>query len=283
MATLGDYLQRFLQLGKQKIASDAVQSGNWLANTVMGKPATYKAAPNPVGQIAREVGQDIVRKAVSTLPQNNTPVMRKVTEASALLNTPPIQAARSYAPVFAQSIKNAIYNKMNPPFVSPVPETPIQPSPIPKPTSIKQPEFRFDPSTVGIEIPSKYTFVPPTGVFAEALRKNFPKEATQAAVVGWAENATKPFDPDGYNYNTPGDKQITPGFEGSGDYGQMQINSKTMEDYLRRMPDKMKEIGISSVNDLKDPNKVAAFSALIRKYQGWGAWKGWQNKGITGL
>jgi hypothetical protein len=168
-------------------------------------------------------------------------------------------------------------------FSTPRPTMMPTATPTPTPAPMQPTNFKFDPSTVGVKIPAPYKFVPPTGAFAEALRRNFPKEATQAAVVGWAENASKPFDPQGYNFNTPGDKRITPGFEGSADYGQMQINNKTMLDYMRRMPEVMNSIGIQSVEDLKDPNKVAAFSAIIRKYQGWGAWKGWGNKGVTGL
>jgi hypothetical protein len=157
-------------------------------------------------------------------------------------------------------------------------QMPVQPSPTPTPAP-----YRFDPSVVGVKIPKDYTFQEPTGPLAQAFRDYIPKEATQAAVAFWAENATHPYDPEGYNFNTPGDKQVTPGFEGSGDYGPGQINSKTLTDYLMTDPKQMAEIGVSTVEDLKNPIKAVRFAKIIKDHQGWGAWKGWKNKGIEGL
>ena len=97
---------------------------------------------------------------------------------------------------------------------------------------------------------------------------------------------SNPYSSEGYNYNTPGDKRVTPGFEGTGDYGPWQINSRTMEDFMRRYPKTVKKMGITSVEDLKDDIKSTKLAKLIQGEQGWtnkggGGWKGWVDKGIT--
>jgi hypothetical protein len=191
---------------------------------------------------------------------------------------------------FGNAIQNfgkGIANKIGTGINNIIPQKQIQmkftqPTPTPTPTPTPS-NFQFIPKTVGITVPEPYKFQPPQGIMADAIRKSFPQEATQAATVAWSENATNPYHTEAYNFNTPGDNRITPGFEGSADYGPFQINDKTMQDYIRRMPGEMMKIGVNNVKDLKDPYKASAFAALIRKFQGWKAWKGWQDKGVTGL
>ena len=183
-------------------------------------------------------------------------------------------------------------------FTTPTPTPSVNVASTPTPTasptftpSVREPAianalprgFQFDPSTVGITIPSEYTFQPPTGKIAQGLFNAFPKEATQAAVAAWAENASNPYDANARGWNNPAYSRTTPGFGNTYDNGPMQINEKTFADFLRRHPDEMNSIGATNPNATFDPIIAPLIAKLIQGEQGWGAWKGWQNKGVTGL
>jgi hypothetical protein len=156
--------------------------------------------------------------------------------------------------------------------------TPARPTATPIPTGTPLPTPK-----VGMPMYFNYdkyrksgSYVPPQPPpeLAKQIVDTFPNEATQAALVASTENGR--FDPNAYNYNG----NATGRFKGSGDYGVMQINNVTMQDYLRSHPKEMARIGISTPEDLKNPKKALEFSKLISQVQGWGAWYGPKNKGF---
>lgn len=185
-------------------------------------------------------------------------------------------------PTWMDKIKDAISSFTNPEPIKIVFNQPAQATASAQVLGEQTPQpFQYDLTKSGITIPEGYTFVPPTGALDLAIQQTFPDEATKAATVALSENMASPYNAEGYNFNAGAN--TTPGFEGSGDYGPWQINNFTMQDYIKRMPTIMQAMGISTVEDLKDPVKSTKFAKLIRDYQGWKAWKGWQNKGISGI
>ncbi len=162
-------------------------------------------------------------------------------------------------------LRDYLQRKLSPKMISPVPET--QPKPSVTPTASPAPTgyFNYEPyRKSGNFKPSQ----PPPKI-ATSIWKEFPNEATQAALVAATENQR--FDPNAYNFN-PKDK--------SGDYGIMQVNNRTLEDTQKYYPNTTKRMGVSSVEDLKNPEKNIKLSKLIKNRLGWGAWYGPKNKGF---
>lgn len=120
--------------------------------------------------------------------------------------------------------------------------------------------FDYEPYRVSGEFqPSQ-----PPPYIANELWKTFPEEATKSALVAATEN--QGFDP----------RAVGP----TKDIGIMQINPKTFMDYQRRMPERLKKLGLNSIDDLFDPIKNILMAKLIHNYEGWGAWYGPPDKGF---
>lgn len=117
----------------------------------------------------------------------------------------------------------------------------------------------------------------PPKAIADLIWEHYPNEATTAAMVMNTENQR--FDPLAelpaeYNELDP-DGGRTP------DRGLYQIHGFTFNDFMRRYPNTLRKMGITSYEDMKDPAKNVAFSTLVRKEQGWKAWKGPAYRGYT--
>lgn len=154
------------------------------------------------------------------------------------------------------------YDHPNLPTVAPPDKTPT-----PMPTQAPQlppRSFDFEPYRVS----GDFTPPPMPDYLAKLVWDMFPNEATKAALTLGTENLG--YNPNAYNYNS----------DGTGDYGMAQINSGTLADFLKRKPNTMRRIGVSSVEDLRDIVKNLQMAKLIREEQGWGAWYGPKNRGF---
>lgn len=105
---------------------------------------------------------------------------------------------------------------------------------------------------------------------SQEVQEVFGKEAGRAAVVMGTENPQ--YDPTAI-YQNKGDA--------GQDTGLFQINSKTLDDFMRRKPKKVHEIGVESVEDLKDPIKNIRMAKIIFDEQGWKAWYAPRDKGYN--
>ena len=105
---------------------------------------------------------------------------------------------------------------------------------------------------------------------SQEVQDTFGKEAGRAAVVMGTENPE--YDPTA-TYQNKGDA--------GQDTGLFQINSKTLEDFIRRKPKQVHEIGVTSVEDLKDPIKNIRMAKIIFSEQGWKAWYAPRDKGYN--
>lgn len=115
------------------------------------------------------------------------------------------------------------------------------------------------------------------------IREFFPNEATPAAAVFASENAT--FDP-----NRPDNINKK---DGSADRGIPQINENTFNGLMQRQGGALKEMGINSFDDMRDPRKSLIVAKMIkegslqannaegRDTSGWGPWYGWQDTGFN--
>jgi len=77
------------------------------------------------------------------------------------------------------------------------------------------------------------------------------------------------------------DRDSPPNSNGSIDRGIFQINSNTFQDYMRRMPNVLNDMGIASFEDMKDPTLNSKMAKLIYENQGWGAWYGPKRVGLN--
>lgn len=121
--------------------------------------------------------------------------------------------------------------------------------------NIPQPEFVFDASPYGKQIPQ-----PPKPI-ADLLREIMPDDATRSAIVALTESG---YNPQAMNVNR----------NESTDVGLTQINSDTFADYQRRMPGRLEEKGIQDYQEMYDPRKNIEMMKIIQEYQGWPAWYG---------
>jgi hypothetical protein len=169
---------------------------------------------------------------------------------------------------------------------SPTPQSQYLPSPAP----VQQnPGFR-------IKVPSstpdkEYTNVPQN--LAQIIGQEFDPygQATSAASIlhhpyqeqqngyGYGENAGfvtgKGWDD--YNRDESGQVKLvqnpfTKQPEPSEDRGLFRINNSTFYDYQKRFPNTLKKAGITSFEDMYDPDKNIKMARLIFEKQGWGAW-----------
>lgn len=193
--------------------------------------------------------------------------------------------------VTQQMVNNGwkVSNSNNTPTPSPAPTS----SPIaqavaqqvsPPPNQQADPNFRFayeqlarDPNyaTEGRGRPNFTPSQPPADI-GNIIRSNFPKEATQAALIAATENAQfDPNRPDNINAN------------GSADRGIFQVNEDSFNGLMQRQSDLLKKHGITSFDDMHDKNKNAFVATLIQQgskqanpqTNGFGPWYGWQDTG----
>lgn len=155
------------------------------------------------------------------------------------------------------------------PTVTPMPTRTPTPTPLPTPMPGMPAYFDYDKYRVKGDYQPKQ---PPQEIANTIWREN-PKDATRSALIAATESG---FNKDAYNFNS----QASGRFKDSGDYGLMQINSVTLQDYLRSHPKQLQSMGIRTVEDLKDPKKAIKLSQLIAKVQGHGAWYGPKNRGF---
>lgn len=118
----------------------------------------------------------------------------------------------------------------------------------------------------------------PPKPIGDLIRKYFPNEATTAATVAATENGT---------YDPKRPDNVNP--QGGIDRGIFQINSNTFNGLIQRQPHLLRSMGITSFNDMYDPEKNIATAKIIREGSrqanpqtaGWGPWYGWQNTGYN--
>jgi hypothetical protein len=147
-------------------------------------------------------------------------------------------------------------------MVSPLPKTTPAPSATPTPNS---PLYDFAPYRQS----GNFEIKQPPQALGSAMRDIFGDKAERAAVIAGTENPS--YDPNATHVNK----------NGSIDYGIFQVNSNTLQDFIRRKPRKMQEIGVNSPDDLKDPIKNMKTAKLIYDEQGPGAWYGPKGKGYS--
>lgn len=97
---------------------------------------------------------------------------------------------------------------------------------------------------------------PPPEVVALAEKYFQGEDVDKAIIVSLFESGYQATKPDG----TP--KDSNPG-DGSIDRGLMQINSNTFNEYMQKMPNKLAEYGITSWEDMNDPDKNMAMASII--------------------
>lgn len=163
------------------------------------------------------------------------------------------------------------------------------PTPTPQPTQQPQPQgndgFVFDYGSMPVDQEwrakgPRPNFNPqqPPAQIGRIIRDVFPHDATAAATIASTENAT--FDSNrADNVNS----------DGTVDRGIFQVNQNTFNGLMQRQGNKLKELGITSFDDMRDPRKNALVARMIRdgarayrpetNPEGWGGWFGWQDTG----
>jgi hypothetical protein len=107
----------------------------------------------------------------------------------------------------------------------------------------------------------RFKVATPPAELSNLIWEFFPNDATRAAAVAGTE---VPW------YNL---RQVSPpNKNGSFDVGAYQINSDTLADFMSRYPNTMKKMGVTSIEDMKDPRKNIQMAKLLQGEQGWGAW-----------
>lgn len=150
---------------------------------------------------------------------------------------------------------------------APMMQPTVTPTPTAKPTA--PPSNIMDEfNTAQYRESGNFEIAPLPAELAEQVKETFGKEAGRAAVVMGTENQL--YDPNA-TYQNKGDNGI--------DVGLFQVNSNTLDDFLRRKPKKFEEIGVNDIEDLKDPIKNIKAAKIIFDEQGWNAWYGPRNKG----
>lgn len=118
---------------------------------------------------------------------------------------------------------------------------------------------------------------PATNPYSDIISQVFGnKAANMEKVLRWGEPGPGTQYGDQYggenlSYNARGENQNP---NGSIDRGLYQINSDTFDDFVRRKGDIMRQLGITSFDDMFDPQKNALMARLIQEEQGYGAWYG---------
>jgi hypothetical protein len=100
------------------------------------------------------------------------------------------------------------------------------------------------------------------GKYGEFIHKYFGDESRNALRTLQGENALQK--PNAVNVNN----------DGSRDVGVFQINSNTFKDFMKRKGNLLKSYGISSFDDMFDPEKNIIMAKIIHGEQGWKAWYG---------
>ncbi len=131
------------------------------------------------------------------------------------------------------------------------------------PEKAESPLFNFFP----YHRSGNFEIAQPSSELRGAVRKVFGSNAERAAVVMGTENPQYEVNAHHHNKN------------GSVDTGLFQINSNTLADFLKRKPNSLKEIGVDSIEDLRDPLKNIQLAKLIFDEQGWDAWHAPKKKG----
>lgn len=97
----------------------------------------------------------------------------------------------------------------------------------------------------------------------ELVKKVFPKDQ-------W-DNVPRVLAGENANHNPKAENKNK---NGSIDRGLMQINSNTFDDFMRRKGNLLKSKGITSYDDMYDPQKNLTMAKIIWDEQGWKAWFG---------
>jgi len=126
-------------------------------------------------------------------------------------------------------------------------------------------------------IPEGNYVTQPSPEIAQLYMEKFDKtgEATPAALVANFESHHDPNAISGINN------------DGSRDYGLMQNNSATFDDYRNRMPNTMNRIGLQKYTDMLDAIKNLEMAKITRRQEDltgqapWSRWHGWKNYGVT--
>ena len=121
---------------------------------------------------------------------------------------------------------------------------------------------------------------PPSDI-GQLIRDMFPNEATAAALVAASENAT---------FDSSREDNVNKK-DGSRDRGIFQINSDTFNGLMERQGDKLRKVGITSFEDMRDPKKNTIVAKMIKQGaqayrpdtnpKGWSGWYGWQDTGYN--
>lgn len=162
--------------------------------------------------------------------------------------------------------------------VSAATPAPTAPPSAPTPSAPADPNYRFAYETLPRDAnyaangprPGFQPSQPPAQI-GSVIRNIFPNEATKAALIASTENAQ--FDPNRADNVNAG--------QGGQDRGIFQINSNTFNGLMQRRGDELKNLGINSFEDMRDPTKNAHVAKMIMSEGGAGRWFGWQDTGYN--
>lgn len=98
--------------------------------------------------------------------------------------------------------------------------------------------------------------------FAKEIASIWGSQAPDVYRVLQGENGS--IDPSAVNINK----------DGSADTGLLQVNENTFNDFMRRKGNMLKQSGIQSYADMRDPVKNLKMAKIIYDEQGWNAWYG---------
>ena len=173
----------------------------------------------------------------------------------------------------AQNVAQGIVRHFTeyPPLISPIAKTTPTPTPtaIPTPTPIPTPM----PTPTPTPIPWYVRDIPiEKRPYAKEIATAWKdKKGIAHQILRWIDPVTGDIKGENVSYAN-GPQMDVPNKDGSIDRGLFRINSQTFADYMRRMPDRLRALGITSWDDMLDPLLNARMARLIYGYQGAGAW-----------
>ncbi len=169
----------------------------------------------------------------------------------------------------AKSLGQSVINHFTtyPPLVSPVADDNWGSSPTPTPTAVPTPTPTPTP------IPWYVKNVP---IEQRPYHQDIAKAWGNAAgiahqILRWVDPVTGTIRGENVSYMN-GPEMDKRNKDGSTDRGLFRINSRTFADYMRRMPNKLRQLGITNWDDMLNPLLNARMARLIYHYQGAGAW-----------
>lgn len=244
-------------------------------NTFKPKMASNVISPLPTNQPNAYQVQSVTPtptmapQRMPTITPTVSPVASRRTLAAKTTPTPsPQTSALSQAQVAVKKIRDAgkgqglsdkqimdLYSKHGEKLLAGI----AQPSPSPTFAPAAPGRWQYK----GADLPK------PPPQMVDIVKKIFGPDADDALAVAASENGT--FQPD---------RDSPPNLDGSVDRGWFQININTFNGLMKRRPDLMRQAGITSYEEMKDPIKNTLVAKMVYDEGGWGRWYGPSRVGL---